>query len=109
MAITINIYYKGKAGSAQKFMNEMITKGIVDDIKRQKGNICYDYFQCIEDMETILLIDSWENQEALDTHHLSPMMSEIINLREKYNLAMRVERYISANEQITKSDRKYIK
>lgn len=29
MSLTINIYYTGKNGNAKKFINEMITSGIV--------------------------------------------------------------------------------
>ena len=54
------------------------------------------YYQPLDDPETILLIDSWENQEAIDIHHASPMMATIAALREKYDLHMTVERYVSA-------------
>ncbi len=40
-----------------------------------------------------MLIDCWENKEALDLHHKSPMMEQIAKLREKYNLKMRFEQY----------------
>ena len=56
-----------------------------------------------------MLIDSWENQEALDAHHASPMMETIAQLREKYDLHMRAERYASDNEGIPDSDSKFIK
>ena len=57
----------------------------------------------------MLLIDSWVNQEAIDKHHASPMMEEIIKLREKYELHMKVERYISDDLSITENDRNFIK
>lgn len=41
----------------------------------------------------VLLVDSWESQEALDFHHSSPMMAEIVRLREKYDLHMSVEKF----------------
>lgn len=96
MAITVNIYYHGKNGNARKFAEEMISLGIVDEIRAEKGNIRYDYFFPIDNPDTLLLIDSWENQQALDIHHSTPMMQEIIALREKYDLHMTVERYVSA-------------
>ncbi len=95
MAITINIYYHGTNGNARKFAKEMISSGIVGDIRAESGNIRYEYFFPMNDNETVLLIDSWENQKALDFHHNSPMMQKIIALREKYDLHMTVERYIS--------------
>lgn len=55
----------------------------------------------------VLLVDKWENQEAMDIHHHTPMMNKIIELREKYDLHMRVERYIS--DELPEGDTKYIK
>ena len=108
MIITINIYYKGENGSAKNFAMEMIESGTVDAIRNEKGNIRYDYFFPMDDAQTLLLIDSWENQEAIDNHHKTPMMNKITELREKYNLHMKVERYIS-NDEVPETDKKFIK
>ena len=58
--------------------------------------------------ETILLIDSWENQEAIDLHHASPMMKTIASLREKYDLHMTIERFVS-DDKILKQDKAFIR
>ena len=108
MAITVNIYYKGTGSSAKQFANEMTESGTVDAIRNEAGNLRYEYFSPLEDEETVLLIDSWENQEAIDVHHASPMMKTIMELREKYHLHMRVERYVS-DDGIPDTDKKYIK
>lgn len=42
----------------------------------------YEYFFPMDDPETVLLIDRWKDQEALDIHHKSEMMNEIAVLRE---------------------------
>ncbi len=97
MSITVNLYYRGENGSARAFAKEMEEGGTADKIRAEKGNLRYDYFFPMNDEETVLLIDSWENQEAIDLHHASPMMAEIARLREKYDLHMTVERYISDN------------
>jgi quinol monooxygenase YgiN len=69
MAITINIYYTGENGSALRFAEEMISSGVVGNIRAEQGNIRYDYFRPMNDDETVLLIDSWEDQKAIDIHH----------------------------------------
>lgn len=56
MSITVNIYYTGKNGSARKFAEEMIKSGTVEKIRNEDGNLRYEYFQPIDDLETILLI-----------------------------------------------------
>lgn len=93
MSLTINIYYKGKNGNAKKFAEEMISSGLVDKIRNEEGNERYEYFFPMEDPETVMLLDRWKNEEALDFHHKSEMMQEIVELRNKYKLSMKVERF----------------
>lgn len=109
MGITINLYYKGSGGAARKFAEEMEKSGIAEAIRREEGNLRYDYFTPLADPETVLLIDSWRDQQALDTHHASSMMEKITELRIKYDLHMKVERYRSDEEGIPASDRGFIK
>ena len=96
MPITVNLRYTGTDGNARKFAEEMISSGTVDAIRAEDGNLRYEYYQSLDDPETILLIDSWASQKAIDAHHASPMMKTIAALREKYDLHMTVERYSSA-------------
>ena len=96
MSITINIYYTGHDGSARKFAEEMVSSGIVKDVRNEEGNERYDYFFSLDDPQTVLLIDRWRDQQALDEHHQSAMMAKIAALRDKYQLKRKVERFIEA-------------
>ncbi len=104
--ITVNLYYKGKNGSARAFAEEMESSGIADAVRAEEGNLRYQYFQALDDSETILLIDSWVDQKAIDLHHASPMMQQLAELREKYDLHMTAERFVS---DVYESDSKYIR
>lgn len=95
MSLTVNIYYTGSDGNARKFAEEMTASGIVNEIRREDGNLRYEYFFPMKDSETVLLIDSWTNQEALAIHHKSEKMVKIAELRKKYHLKMKVERFVS--------------
>ena len=94
--ITVNLYYTGANGKARLFAQEMESSGTAAAIRAEQGNIRYEYFFPMNDPETVLLIDAWESQEAIDMHHASPMMETIRTLREKYDLHMKVERFASA-------------
>ena len=109
MAITVNLYYTGKNGAAEKFVREMTASGTVQSIREEAGNLKYDYFIKIDEPETVLLIDSWESQAALDAHHCSPMMKKIVELRDKYDLHMRAERYLSDESGIPEGDARYLR
>lgn len=94
MSITVNLYYTGKDGSARAFAEEMVRRGVVARVRAEEGNERYEYFFPMDDPETVLLIDRWRDQAALDAHHKSPMMADIAALREKHRLRLRVERYV---------------
>ena len=104
--ITVNLYYRGINGNARAFAEEMESSGIAEAIRAEAGNLRYEYFQPIDDPETVLLIDSWSDQAAIDAHHASPMMKQLAELRDKYDLHMTVERYVSEEY---KADEKFIR
>ena len=103
MSITVNIYYKGENGAAVEFAKEMESSGTADRIRSQEGNLGYEYFVSMDDPETVLLIDSWKDQASIDIHHASEMMTTIAKLREKYDLHMKVVRFINDDTQLDES------
>ena len=107
MSITVNLYYHGKNGSARAFAEEMERSGIADAIRAEKGNLQYRYFVPTDDSETVLLIDSWADQAAIDAHHQSPMMRQIAALREQYDLHMEAKRFISMD--VPQSDEHFLR
>ena len=107
--ITVNLYYTGTNGSARRFAEEMVTSGTVNAIRAEDGNLRYAYFFPMDDPETVLLIDQWRDQAAIDLHHASPMMAQIAALREKYDLHMKAERFASDESGLPEKDMKFIK
>ena len=107
--ITVNIYYTGRNGSARAFAEEMTARGIVAAIRAEEGNLRYEYFFPMDDPETVLLIDRWRGQAAIDAHHASPMMGQIAALREKYDLHMKAERFLSDESGLPEKDLQFIK
>ena len=93
MSITVLLHYTGKDGSARQFAEEMMASGLVEAVRAEEGNERYEYYLPMEDPETVLLIDRWRDQAALDFHHKSPMMEQIAMLRDKYKLRLKVERF----------------
>lgn len=108
MAFSVNLYYAGDDSNARRFAEEMMSSGTVDAIRSEPGNLRYEYFSSLEDPNTVLLIDSWENQASLDTHHESPMMQTIMNLREKYGLRVTAERFMTDEEGFSAKDESFL-
>lgn len=102
MSITVNLYYTGEGDNARKFAEEMEASGTASAIRGEEGNECYEYFLPLRDEHTVLLIDRWKDQAAIDKHHASKMMAKVAELRQKYDLHMRAERYVQ--EQMSDQD-----
>lgn len=109
MSISVNLYYTGKNGSARKFAEEMESGGTANLIRGEEGCERYEYFLPLNDPETVLLIDVWKDQGCIDMHHASEMMKTVAELREKYGLRMRAERYITDKCGMPAEDMKFIK
>lgn len=109
MSIIVNLRYTGKNGSAKAFAEEMTKSGTVEAIRKENGNLRYEYYLSFDDPETVLLIDEWTDQAAIDRHHASPMMQKIAELRDKYDLHMTVERYISDESGLPDKDEQFIR
>ena len=105
----MNLYYTGENGNAQKVAQEMESSGTAAAIRAEAGNLKYNYFISMDDPETVLLIDSWKDQASLDVHHASPMMQTIMQLREKYDLHMRAERYSQEDQAVSAADAAFIR
>lgn len=109
MSIVVNLYYTGKNGNARKFAEEMESSKTADMIRSAEGNLRYEYFLPLNDPQTVLLIDEWKDQESLDIHHKSPAMEKIAKLREKYDLHMRAERFLSDDSGVPDGDKAFIR
>lgn len=109
MSIVMNLYYTGENGNARRFAEEMERSGTAALIRQESGNERYAYFFPMDDPETVLLIDIWKDQASIDAHHATPMMEEIARLREKYDLHMRAERYITDEDGIPLTDARFIR
>ena len=109
MSIIVNLRYTGKNGFARAFAEEMTLSGTVEAIRKEDGNLRYEYYLSFDDPETVLLIDEWTDQAAIDRHHASPMMKKITELRDKYDLHMTVERYVSDKGGLPVHDKEFIR
>lgn len=91
--LVVNLYYLGRNGNAKAYAEEMLARGLVDAIRKEKGCISYEYYYPENNPDEVLLVDKWVDEEALEAHHNTPIMEEIIKLHRKYNLTLKVEKF----------------
>lgn len=93
MTITLNVYYKGKDGSACRFVEDMVSEGILGDVRAEDGCLGYSYYSSMDDDEVVLLVEHWRDESALDVHSVSPNMARIVALKERHGLMTDIERF----------------
>ncbi len=93
--VVLNVYYNGENGSAKRFVEEMEKSGIAPSVREEEGNIAYKYFSSLGDDKTVMLVEKWESQRALDIHQAQKKMKTIAALRTDLRLSVCVERYTS--------------
>ena len=76
----------------------MTASGLAEQVRAEDGNEGYASFYPMDDPETVLLIDRWRDQQALDAHHRSALMPQIAALRSRYALHLRVERLMNEKD-----------
>lgn len=107
MRFAMLLTYTGENGSAKKYVEEMEKSGTAEGIRAITGCVQYEYYASMKDKETVLLVDMWESQAALDAYHASPLMGRVAALREKYNLHMTARRFYEG--EMPAGDNKFIR
>lgn len=93
MTITLNVYYRGTGGSARRFVENMVSEGILADVRAEDGCLGYSYYVSMEDDDVVLLVEHWRDAEALDVHSSAPNMARIGELKERHGLVSEIERF----------------
>ena len=109
MAITVNFVLQRHSGARAHLPRRWSRRARPIASAQRKATLATGTFQPLDDPETIMLIDSWRDQAALDAHHASPMMATIAELREKYDLHMRVERFVTDAAGVPSQDAAFIR
>lgn len=84
---TIYVVFKSKEGKREGFIDKIISEGIVDKVRAEKGCIRYDYYFAQKDPNEILLIEAWETKEDQQIHIAQPHMARLREIKEDYILS----------------------
>lgn len=98
MSIVSNITYTGEGEAAREYAIEMMSSGLVQEVREEPGCLKYSFYFPMDDKNSVLLINEFSDEEAIKAHHNTPMLRQIAALRKKYNLDMKVERLTPIKE-----------
>ena len=83
MAITRQIIFLAKRDCIEEL--KALLKSTIKDSKEEEGCLIYEVFQTKNNTVEFIVIDSWENEEALNKHYESEHYLYFINNFKQYN------------------------
>ena len=91
--IILHVYYRCKSGVAQDFVRAIKDSGVQTLVRAEDGCIQYDYHLSLEEPDTVVLLEKWRDSEALAAHLAQPHMETLRELKSRFALDTRLERY----------------
>lgn len=81
--ITIYVTYTARHGMREQFVEEVISGGILEQIRQEKGCLGYEYYYSAQDGDKLLLVEQWESQELQKIHMEQPHMERLKEIKER--------------------------
>jgi quinol monooxygenase YgiN len=81
----VQLKYIMKPGTKEKFIEEIYSLEIPQKTRKENGCISYEFYTSC-DKDEILLIEKWENKEALSNHIETPHLKKLRELKEIYKI-----------------------
>ena len=91
--IVLNVTYKCKPEMVPEFLEAIITEGIDEASRSEAGNIKYDYYIPADGNDELLLVEKWQDAEALAEHGKQPHFARLGALKPEFVLDTVIERY----------------
>lgn len=91
--LILHVTFHTKPGTRKLFVEEILDAGIAKASKAEDGNYYYDFFFSAQNEDDVMLLEKWENQEALDIHCTQPHFMDIRNIEKKYVVGSDLEKY----------------
>lgn len=91
--IVLNVTYKCKEGMREKFLEAIKAEGLDAACRAEAGNIKYDYYFSDADPDELLLLEKWQDEEAVKSHNAEPHFKRLGEVKEAYVNETVLERY----------------
>lgn len=75
--IVLNVTYKCSPEKRAAFLEKLNEEGLAAACRAEAGNIKYDYYLPADGSDELLLVEKWQNAEALKAHAAEPHFARI--------------------------------
>ncbi|PKM61252.1 MAG: hypothetical protein CVU99_04280 [Firmicutes bacterium HGW-Firmicutes-4] len=91
--LLLNVTYTTKPGKRTEFLNFLTQLGVVEQSKQEPGNLRYNYFYPLDSDEQLLLVEIWEDDEALALHVQTDHYKHLQSIKADYLIDTCIEKF----------------
>ena len=91
--ITLNVTYKCKPDMREEFLEMIMTEGIDIASRAESGNIKYDYYKPVDGCDELLLVEKWQDADAIAEHRKQPHFLRLGQIKSEFVEDTVIEKY----------------
>lgn len=88
------VYYHCENGMRAAFLKALEDAQIAKRCQSEPGNVQYSYYLPVDNPNTVLLLEKWENEEAQKVHLATDNFKVLTDIKAKFVVDTKIERYI---------------
>ena len=92
--IVLNVTYKCRPGMREAFLEAIRAEGIDEASRAEAGNLKYDYYLPFGGGDELLLVEKWQDADALAAHGRQPHFLRLGALKAEYVNETVIERFV---------------
>ena len=91
--IVLNVTYKCKPDLREEFLEAIQRDGIDEASRAEAGNRKYEYYLPYDDNGDLLLLEKWEDADALRSHGQTAHLKRLSELKKQFVNETVIERF----------------
>lgn len=92
--IVLNVTYKCRPGMREAFLEAIRAEGIDEASRAEAGNLKYDYYLPFGGGDELLLVEKWQDADALAAHGKQPHFLRLGALKAEYVNETVIEKFV---------------
>lgn len=93
--IVLNVTYSCRPGKRDAFLDAIKAEGLDAASRSEAGNSKYDYYASTQDPDELLLIEHWQDEDALKTHFEQPHFKRLGEIKDEFVENTQIGKYTS--------------
>ncbi len=91
--LTWNVTYHTKPGQRQDFYDAVTALGVRETSIHEEGNLKYDYFFDAQDIDALLLVETWTTPELQQAHCQTETFAKLQALKARFCDSVTIDKF----------------